>query len=169
MERITEKDVLQRESRIRETARRKLGRNYEFWVKDVAQDAMIKAIGALDRFDPSKSSLDTWLTNITERLCIDYMKKKDNQISIKCPTEVLNDAGTREFREAFCFDKKLLKSALIRLNERDRSLLMYKYTFKMSGREMAGHLDIPEKSLPMSMMRAKERLKRILITMGYNH
>ena len=61
------------EKRVFRVARRMCGSDDEAW--DITQDAFIRAMQAMDRFD-TKYRFFTWIYRITTNLAINYSKKK---------------------------------------------------------------------------------------------
>jgi DNA-directed RNA polymerase specialized sigma24 family protein len=52
----------------------------------------------------------------------------------------------------------VIRRAMKHLNDRDRQLILYKFVFNLSGKEMAQLLEIPEAQINTYFKRAKMRL-----------
>jgi RNA polymerase sigma-70 factor (ECF subfamily) len=44
--------------------------------QELAQDTFVKAFSHIDRYDPHKASLSTWLCRIAYRLTLDFLKRR---------------------------------------------------------------------------------------------
>jgi RNA polymerase sigma-70 factor (ECF subfamily) len=58
--------------------------------------------------------------------------------------------------------RRLIRQALLRLNDRDREILLLKYTEDWSYQQMATHLGISESAVEARLHRARGRLRREL-------
>ncbi|MFN5910686.1 MAG: sigma-70 family RNA polymerase sigma factor [Bacteroidota bacterium] len=148
---------------IRLAAKKYLGKHYADWVDDITQDVMLKVLMQISKYDKKKGSIESWIFTMTRNTCFDLMDKKGNGLE-KLP---INDdlLGRTDDQDLFAQRKDLKKSVrygLEQLSELDRALLILRYCFKCSGREMAHLLDYPENQIASRVMRAKGRLKSIL-------
>jgi RNA polymerase sigma factor (sigma-70 family) len=161
-ERITEETLLSYEGLIRATAIKYLGKQYGGWAADVTQDVLLKAWTRQDKYVSSKGELVNWLYTMTKNACLDLMSKKGNNVEslfmeIDFASSFESDADMR-----YMSMKGALRVAINELGERDRTLLVMRYYFKSSGREIAEFIGIPENQVPSYMKRAKERLRDLL-------
>ena len=105
---------------------------------------------------------------MTRNHCYDLMERKGNSLSIRVGADdLINLAVSPSFSDEYGVDTKTLRKALERAGERDRIVLTLKYYFGYSGKEIAVLMDMPEKNIGMTVMRAKDRVKRILVGWGY--
>ena len=66
--------------------------------EDLCSDVFVKAYSALDRFDPAKASVSTWLYTIMRNTLTDYYRR--NTMTDEIPEEVLEtDISTGEMPE----------------------------------------------------------------------
>ena len=142
------------------TAKKYLGANFDSWVDDIAQEAMIKAYVNADKFNSEIASFEGWLFTITRNLCFDFMRKKSNTLgTFICIDNVIGlsiDEDSADEYEVVC---DLVEDTLNNLPERDKSLLSMKYFEDLSGREIAEKINDREQNIPTFMKRAKKRFK----------
>ena len=161
-ERITEETLLSYEGMIRATAVKYLGKSHGGWAADVTQDVLLKAWTRQDKYVSSKGELVNWLYTMTKNTCLDLMSKKGNTVEslmydVEFVSSLESDADMR-----YVSMKGALRDALNELGYRDKTLLVMRYYFKSSGREIAEFLGMPENQVPSYMKRAKERLRDLL-------
>lgn len=162
-----EQAVLNNEAMVRKAAKKYLTKGYEYWLDDVVQDVLMKAWSRISQFDEKLGNLSSWMYTMTRNHCFDLMERKGNSLSIRVGTDDLkNLSDSPSFSDEYGVDSKTLRKALERVGERDRIVLTLKYYFGYSGKEIAVLMDIPEKNIGMTVMRAKDRLKRILVGWG---
>lgn len=61
--------------------------------EDVMQDAMIKVFKAYRKFDPSKSSANTYFTRIIDRVIIDHIRRSKSQPSLQWANASVDELG----------------------------------------------------------------------------
>jgi RNA polymerase sigma-70 factor (ECF subfamily) len=151
---------------VRRAAKNTLGLKYIDWVDDLAQDAMIKAMNNLDKFDSKIASKEAWLYNLTKNLCFDFLRKKANDKDMHiCIDSFFNLVCETDNQFIRNEDIKLIRTALLKLKEQDRTILNLKYMEDLSGREIAQEMNLEEKVIPTYVKRAKEKLKTIVLLM----
>ena len=162
-----EQAVLNNEAMVRKAAKKYLTKGYEYWLDDVVQDVLMKAWSRSSQYEEKLGNLSSWMYSMTRNHCFDLMERKGNSLSIRVGTDDLkNLSDSPSFSDEYGVDSKTLRKALERVGERDRIVLTLKYYFGYSGKEIAVLMDIPEKNIGMTVMRAKDRLKRILVGWG---
>lgn len=62
--------------------------------EDVMQDAMIKVFKAYRKFDPSKSSANTYFTRIIDRVIIDHIRRAKSQPSLQWASASVDELGS---------------------------------------------------------------------------
>ena len=154
--------MLSYEGLIRATALKYLGKQYGGWTADVTQDVLLKAWTRQDKYVSSKGELVNWLYTMTKNACLDLMCKKGNNVEslildVDFVSSFESDADMR-----YISMKGALREAMSELGERDRTLLIMRYYFKSSGREIAVFMGMPENQVASYMKRAKERLRDLL-------
>jgi len=130
-------------------------------LEDIVQDSMERALMKLAQFDNTKGSFNAWVARLAKNVFIDYTRKNGKYVFINQEFANLieddNDYFEIEEREvAVLFAMKKLK-------ERDKNLIKMRHFENLSFEEI-GHLTgIPEKSVPVYIMRARKELKKYFL------
>ncbi len=136
-----------------------------YWVNDIVQDALLKAYQNRSKFDLNKATFSTWISTIAKRTYFDFVKKKCNKIIFLSEASIPLNIETVEYNENI---ELYLYSAIEHLNDRNRTLLKFKYLENKSVREIATLTGIPEKNVPVYIMRARQELKTIYSKIYYS-
>lgn len=147
---------------ILSTAKKYLGKQYACWAQDVAQDVLLKAWKNGDKFNPSKGAMVNWLYTMTKNACLDLKVKKINNTEQLINEEYFIGSTESDASCRFSSMKDTIRLAMKELSCRDRTILLMRFYFKCSGKEIALLLEIPEKNMASYMKRAKERLRNLL-------
>ncbi len=151
---------------VRRVAKNTLGIQYRDWVDDLSQDAIVKSMKNLEKYDAKIASKEAWLFTLTKNLCLDFMKKKSNNpYNYKEINSVFDLAGDMGNGILSKEDILIIRKALLKLKEQDRAILSLKFFEEYSGREIAKELQISETLIPAYVKRAKEKLKKIVMLM----
>ena len=156
--------ILCQREMVKKTAKKYLGKHYADWVDDVTQDVMIKALNNLEKFDVALGTLDSWIFTITRNMCFDLMAKKANSLNNFTIDEnfilVCDEEKPFEIKEL----STTIEKALDQLSERDRSIVILRFYMNCTRREMAESMGLPESHIANYFFKAKERLRKILVT-----
>ena len=133
---------------------RMLGNRQE--AEDAAQEAFFRAYRALGRYDPNRS-FKTWLLSISSNYCIDQIRKRRLQlISIDSllpgREEPDRNPGPEKMSE-LGEEQMQIQRMLMRLGEKDRTVIVLRYWYDMAYTEIA-------ETLSMSVSAVKSRLHR---------
>jgi RNA polymerase sigma-70 factor (ECF subfamily) len=146
---------------IRKAAKNQLKSTHADWIDDVTQDVLIKVLEKGSKFNPSKGSFEGWITTITKNHCKDLKNKKDNLLKAELSeSHLLFDSSNKELEQRDT--KNMIRKSLAQLSELDRQLILLRFNYDMSGREMASLLGIPENQISSRFQRAMKRLRLIL-------
>jgi RNA polymerase sigma-70 factor, ECF subfamily len=135
-------------------AKQNLGPSLESWAEDMVQETFLKASKNFHTYSSSKGQLSTWLGRITINLCHDFAKKRVNK-------EICFDNFFSEETSIWEENKKTFRDIrpyLNKLSSRYKKVLILKYKFEMSAKEMSVYLEIPPSQVPILAKRAKESL-----------
>jgi RNA polymerase sigma factor (sigma-70 family) len=124
-------------------------------VEDIAQDALLKCIDQIDKYDSGKGNLKNWIYRVTQRHCFDVMRQLKKMDTIPLSFDC---AGSTQQTSIDKIDKKKIRKALRLLSKRDRELLMYHVYFDYSFSEISAMTGIPKSQLAVYYRRAKQRL-----------
>lgn len=141
--------------------------------EDLTQEIFVKAYSKLHTFRGG-SSLYTWLYRIARNTCLDALKKKRFRDRFRFfgesenPESHYNEAAhhseSPENREMI----RLLHTAIRRLPEPYRSLIVFKDLEEMEYKDIAQIMDAPVGTLKSQVFHARKKLRQILKQMGVN-
>lgn len=127
--------------------------------EDAVQETFIKAMKSYDSFQ-HKSDEKTWLTRIAINCCKSTMRTRwfktlriDNSDNLK--EESINPIED-------LFQKESLTNAIMKLNEKERKLIILYYYQELPVKEIAAMIGKKENAVNQQLRRAREKLKEIL-------
>ena len=140
-------------------------------VKDLTQEAFIKAFGSLPSFN-NEYAFSTWLYKIATNNCIDYIRRKKLQtFSIDKPIESkegdfsfeLPDSTYEPDKEMISSQrKKLLEDAINSLPPKYRQVIVMRHQEELEYQEIAQILKLPLGTVKAHIFRAREMLYKYL-------
>lgn len=146
-------------------AKSKLDEQDQFWVEDIAQNAIMKAFLQFEKFDSAKGNFTTWLLTITKNLCFDFMKRKEKTVfkreEMGQYSDLIDDGVEMKIVQENQF--LTLEKSLSQLNEKDQKMIVMKYYQNASSRDISKEIQIPEANIPVYMKRAKLKLHEKMI------
>jgi RNA polymerase sigma factor (sigma-70 family) len=143
---------------FRAIVRRSLPSRYMHLAEDLAQDAIVKAIEKIDKYDPSKGNFKSWLYRVTQNLCFDTIRSMNKMEMVPISSNVMHETFSNLSKDVNYDGLKKIRKAMKFLSDRDRMLITYRFMFNLSGREMAQLTGIPENQINIYFQRAKNRL-----------
>jgi RNA polymerase sigma-70 factor, ECF subfamily len=120
--------------------------------EDIAQEAMLAALGALDRFDRGRP-FGPWLHRIVVNRSRDWLRTRRSRPETSTG-EPLAQAVTRV--DGLSAE---LMEALAELDPDDRSLIVLRHVLDYRSSELAAMLDMPAATVRTRLARALERLR----------
>lgn len=138
--------------------------------RDALQEAFVKAWGALGRFDLERA-FGPWFFQILRNHCRDLLRSRQARFRLEERDEGLElrasdpEAGPERIRERQAA-RELLWSALERVGEDHREVLVLKELQGFRYGEIASILDIPEGTVASRLYHARRALKGALEEMG---
>ena len=121
----------------------------------VAQDAAVRMLGSIDRFDPTRA-LRPWLKRITVNLAIDELRRERKH----------DAARWSELRSVHPFEDREVLDELVgavrALPERQRLVVVLHYWLDTSVDEIAAYLEIPVGTVVSRLSRARVALREQL-------
>lgn len=138
--------------------------------RDLTQETFVRAIRALDRFDPSRP-FRNWVFRIASNLAIDHLRRRrlrtvsinvdeDDERGMRAP--VLVDAGSRpdEVHEQTWLSEKLAR-LVERLPAEYRMVVHLRHREQLSYEEIAETLGVPLGTVKARLHRAHHRLRAL--------
>jgi len=143
--------------------------------EELAQDAFVKAFGALRTFDPGYR-FASWMLRIAHNTAIDYLRKLHPVV-----VSIDEDGAGRDVREALLDDRaqspfqqaagadlaRALEWALSRIRPEYRRLVVLRYQEDQSYEEMAEALGLPLGTVKSHLHRARQELASLMTEAGW--
>jgi RNA polymerase sigma-70 factor (ECF subfamily) len=129
---------------------------------DIAQDALLKAIRALGRYDPSRGSLDAWLWRIVANTARDALRRRRLETLVRFPLS--HEASALDVEEVALERATTAEiyDAIARLSPRDRELLALRFGSDLSTAEVGLNVGLSAESARRAIGRALDRLRVLL-------
>jgi RNA polymerase sigma-70 factor (ECF subfamily) len=124
--------------------------------EDIAQEAMLAALRALDRFD-RKRPFRPWLHRIVVNRSLDWVRARRRRAEVTA--EVGDGAAPEEADVAVSCD---LAAALAALDPDERALIVLRHLLGYRSTELARMLDVPAPTVRTRLARALARLRELL-------
>jgi RNA polymerase sigma-70 factor (ECF subfamily) len=129
--------------------------------QDAAQEAFVKAYGALGRFRPG-APLRPWLLRIVANEAINRARSASRHRSVDLAVaegRAADPAASPEAQALAGERREMLVHALNEMREDDRLVIAYRYFFELSEAEMADVLGIARGTVKSRLSRALTRLR----------
>lgn len=125
--------------------------------EDIAQETMIKAYLAVEKFD-EKVRFSTWLTRIAYNTFIDWKRKDKYALQPIDETIQVMGEGSADSQ----FDYQELYTALDELPPKERSAILLFYLQGYAIKEIANIIDSSEDAVKKQLSRGREHLKKLI-------
>jgi RNA polymerase sigma-70 factor, ECF subfamily len=121
--------------------------------EDIAQEAMLAAVRAIDRFD-RRRPFRPWLHRIVVNRSLDWVRARNRraEVSSELDPAAGEDPSEPERSEG-------LMAALAGLDPDDRALVVLRHVLGYRSSELAGVLDIPAATVRTRLARALQKLR----------
>ena len=123
--------------------------------EDIAQDAFLAAVGALDRFD-RRHPFAPWLHRIVVNRAIDWTRREALRRSAGDPEALAEPAPADEGLGGE------LMPALARLPAEQRAVVVLRYLLEYTPGEIAGILELPRGTVNSRLRRGLDRLRELI-------
>ena len=138
--------------------------------EDVTSEVFMKALRALDRYDPSRAAPKTWLLRIARNAVTDHLRflkrRSSLHVSLDRVPDLVADVPTQEERVLRGERIQLLLNASRELRPADQELLSLRYGSGLGNREIAEALKISSNAVAVRLHRALARLKAVVDEKG---
>lgn len=129
--------------------------------EDVAQDSILKAWVALPTFR-GESTLRSWLLRITHNTAISTLRRRREELHDPMVMPEKTTAVTTEKRVVDALSADAFESALDRLDELSRSVVVLREIEGMSYEEISATLEVPLPTVKTRLLRARRTLAAAL-------
>lgn len=130
---------------------------------DLAQAALVKALGALHQFEPG-TRLDSWVFRIVRTVWIDRGRASSRRPTVHDPeaVEALSDSGRAARGTEARLDLARVRAAMGQLPDEQRDVLALVAIEGLAYREAADLIGIPVGTVMSRLSRARTRLAEML-------
>ncbi len=131
--------------------------------EDVTSEVFIKALRALDRYDPTRASPRTWLLRIARNAVTDHLRslkrRSSLHVSLDRIPDLVADIPNQEERVLREERLSMILNANRCLRRADQEILSLRYGAELSNQEIAEALSISGNAVAVRVHRALARLK----------
>ena len=127
--------------------------------EDMAQTVFLKVYTKLDTFDSTKSSLSTWIFNITRNTLIDHQRSMTLRIHEEIPETLADDAPDMVDNLIMEQEQERLADALEKLTREERDLIILHYYNEYTLLKVAEMMRRPYGQIKRLHMKALQKLK----------
>jgi RNA polymerase sigma-70 factor (ECF subfamily) len=140
--------------------------------EDVTSQVFMKALRALDRYDPNRASPKTWLLRIARNAVTDHLRflkrRSSLHVSLDRVPDLVAEVPTQEERVLREERIEVLLNASRELRRADQEILSLRYGAGLGNREIADALKISGNAVAVRLHRALARLKTVVEKQGRN-
>ena len=127
--------------------------------EDMAQTVFLKIFTKLDTFDAEKSSLSTWIFNITRNSLIDHQRSMTLRVHEEIPETMADDSPDMLDNLIMEQEQERLANALGRLTGEERDLIILHYYNEYTLLKVAELMRRPYGQIKRLHMKALQKLK----------
>jgi RNA polymerase sigma-70 factor, ECF subfamily len=133
----------------------------ELEAEDLAQEALLKAVRSLDRFDPTKGSIDGWLWRIVANVARDSHRARARRLALwqRLVSRWREPVETVEDRALQAISNQELFGAIRKLNDRDRLLIALRFGADLDLNTLGAAIGLSADSAGQAVLRALSRLR----------
>ena len=127
--------------------------------EDMAQTVFVKVFTKLDTFDAQKSSLSTWIFNITRNTLIDHQRSMTLRIHEEIPETLADDSPDMLDGLIMEQEQEALADALEKLTREERDLIVLHYYKEYTLLDIADLMRRPYGQIKRLHMKALQKLR----------
>jgi len=131
--------------------------------EDVTSEVFMKALRALDRYDPNRASPRTWLLRIARNAVTDHLRslrrRSSLHVSLDRVPDLVADVPTQEERVLREERIEMILNANHSLRPADQEILSLRYGAGLDNQEIAEALNISGNAVAVRVHRALARLR----------
>ncbi|MCD8366220.1 MAG: sigma-70 family RNA polymerase sigma factor [Clostridiales bacterium] len=142
-------------------------RDHETEVEECINDVYLKVWTHGTAFDLEKASFRTWLKAITRNTALNYLRKVSRREAFEGTGEEdplssgnTDDSDNPERRMLFQEEIQALERVLNDLKKKDRELVLRRFYYLQSTRQIAEAMEMSENAVDSKLSRLKKRLRK---------
>ena len=128
--------------------------------EDAAQEIFLRVYKALDRYDPTRAALSTWLYRIAVNYCTSRLRWR--RVRTLWQSQQQHDVAQLDPNLEQVETRQIIWQGINQLGEKHRVPLILRYYLDMSAPEIAAVLEIREGTVYSRMHTARRRLRSYL-------
>ena len=128
--------------------------------EDITQTVFVKVFGKWDTFDPLKSSVSTWIYNITRNTLIDHQRAMSYRQHDELSETLVDDSDDVLNRLVLEEEQERLAAALETLSVEERDLIILHYYSQYTLLHIAEMMHRPYGQIKRLHVKALDKLKR---------
>ncbi|GAA4705971.1 RNA polymerase sigma factor [Brevibacillus fulvus] len=128
---------------------------------DATQEALIRVYRKIDSYQ-ERAKFSTWVQRIVSNICIDKFRSRKETISIEQHELSIPDQHSVEEEILYNGLTRDIESAIQKLPEQYRMVVVFRYLRDMSYQEIADALEIPLNTVKSYLFRARQQLQQML-------
>jgi len=109
--------------------------------EELLQDVFVKIWKNIDKYDPAKGTLFTWMLQITRNTCIDHLRAKEHKMKFQSEINLQEKLATPEMN--YNNENSELRNLALKLDTKYRQIIDLVYFWGYSQEEVAKMLNIP--------------------------
>lgn len=133
-------------------------------IEDLVSEVFLQAYQQWHRFEPSKGSIKTYLATIAMRRAVDFVRTYKSSIPFEEATQESEEAVDTDPSELLLQDedRKRILTAIDKLPLTDRKLILGRYFFGMSAKELGELHNLSVDAVHQRLHRLRKKLKQLL-------
>lgn len=130
--------------------------------EDLVSDIFEKALKAYATYDRRRGSLSTWIYTITRNTVYDYYRRRGRFLPF---AEIKEEAQDETAENELLWEEKLagLAEALKQLPQRQRDILILRFYYELSPKEIAQRMEISYANVRYLQFTALRSLRKLLL------
>jgi RNA polymerase sigma-70 factor (ECF subfamily) len=156
-------ELEQHDAWLRRVLRGRIGNRHE--VDDLMQEIAL-AVCRQKSLPEDPLRVAPWLYRLAVRQAINFHRRKGRKSNARPEANLEVSSGEDEPLDWLLSleSTNVMREAIAELGIRDREILMLKYTENWSYRQLAQHLGIKEKTVEYRLMKARQRLRALILS-----
>jgi len=132
--------------------------NDDIKADDLAEDVFVKALEKYDLFEPTKSSISTWIYAICHNILVDYYRSNEQHL------EYIDELYSDDCEEDYAKEDELekLANSIEKLSKKERTIIVDHYYNNISLKDIALNMGISYVYTKVLHAKALRKLKEIL-------
>lgn len=128
--------------------------------KDLYIDVFEKIFINIEKFDPKKGSMDTWIFRIVRNEIANYYRKKKPDLHTLDEVQNMEEGKKSPIEIVVAKEeKKCLKIVMFVLNEKERLIIEYKYGAGLNNIEIAELMNISQSNVAVTIHLSMKKMK----------